>query len=1840
MVNKNSIYIGALTSFILDTKPYHSKLTEIQEVYQFFDELAVKVDERLFSTVLTKAAWPYSFFSDGQPELSPGLGKPMPLHHLAHPLIRAHAKNSDVTETRGAFKAYRDENTDLPAVPLAFDPKCLQGSGLSDAFVQRLGLKAFNEPLLEGHDVYLSNGAYVFQIKQALSTQPIVVGRFNEVYEITDGPFPLLVSLPFSNADSLVIIGPATQVTLGSISIDGPGQVTVSGLSSGPNYSPKFTERQNEGLLTEVTYNTQANALDVGNPASAVNRVGALLSQIEAQLAITPDTNASAELAALQVLVATPTLPSSYEALLNALIAASTPVLAGYAGWRGQDITIPYTDRYVDQTFAELSPALYFNSYIDLNQREDGSLGYADVHVGVLSITNVATDPIYQDYEEWTLVAVTATRLIISGNLSGSIGLVEVGSTFSSTKLAFSVSATGALTPGDTFKLTPRAKITVHYQAPLEAWSLISTNPLAYSRPLLASTRYGYLVSAAAVPNFVTLLDSSMQSTTIVLTATSSSTFTLSSTTEPMYTGLVTVNAAFNDGRLAFTVIAGSAYAFTPGDKFHIEIENSAAVAEDLDMYYGYDLDSYDAENLVFNNVNALAANYLEQIGFGYDSRFVGYDLNTFGLVLDPAAIGARHWRLRALPNALYPLLLQDGSPAQVSVIATDNPLDPFALTQFDMANDVTSEGTHSANDPDTVFDLKLFYSTSFELEFCDDLEVSAWSSVGIIPVGVPYTNSTHGLSFTIAQGAKPFIAGELSSSAYTTTSGAYSEYQTIGGDVISWTVQNPPPVQIGPASISGRNTPRLIMYGSSYYGATPARWVLTWTGMNVYQLQGIYTAGSLIGQSVFVTPITVNTADGRSFRSREHNIHFTVVQGLVGLSLGDSFSFETYSNAPTFLVHGSVSGWQQNATVGEWYWNGKIGFKIPAATVACFDYNSVEIAGTSSWMTAYGLVTLDDIRPNAPSCTYTAVSHTPGHWTLYRDGNVVNDGNTVLRDEYIALTMPTSVSGFPKPTLKFRVDGHEYALVQGNDLAVIRTTDSRTPTADDFVLLERTEFDALQISIKARDPVHQVVLDELAPNVTDLRFVDHNANSGVPLSVTSPETAVTTGWLPIIETWFDRPLSLAEFSDAATHVEVRAAATGEIVGTVESLSVDPSYPVVFRWDPTFHAKYLPLNTEAMVVTLGSGMDERVNVQMRDNATFLISGGGLADNMLFADLLTVAIAEDPQWLIRTSIDDVMAAIMADGPFGGFLPGYDNMELDFETGAGNVNDEDSPDGYYDAGVPFTDYFLQAQSLALLPSMTAPQQALHNDLISRLYPYLDNGDITTTTLTEFLTNIGANPPALPVFNDLINWTPVGNGFGIPAVGMGMDIAQNPEGAVGTAMVEAMSVLSTDEDCPGPYEFDTGDMDACSESTIILLLPDLPPCITPLMINTAGARVIVLSFAVPILIIPLVHVVWPNESFPTLAPIVQRLSPMKFMFSIPREEELKLIIGSCGVVIPATTLNGSMAALAFTGSSRTSTTSSLNGSLTSLAFTGSAQTPAATSLGGAINSMSFVGAVATLATASLGGAIDSMSFTGSASTPAAASLSGAIDSISFTGSAETPVTTASLNGAIDSMSFTGSTQAPVYRPFYGVDPNGLEVPLTIHPNSDAARAAWGVFCTPLAEEDFEGFAANTDMPVLATMGSVTGLFELTVLGTNEAIQVKENVPGNTNTVGRYSLPSATSSKFLQGVCYRVGSGNGFLKLTFSVPVKGFGIWCTDLGDFAGSMTVEYYDVSDNLIYSQPLNTTTYTQSWYNAAVSFVGLVADGGAVKIKSILFKATAATGDGDYFGLDRLTVALV
>jgi hypothetical protein len=134
--------------------------------------------------------------------------------------------------------------------------------------------------------------------------------------------------------------------------------------------------------------------------------------------------------------------------------------------------------------------------------------------------------------------------------------------------------------------------------------------------------------------------------------------------------------------------------------------------------------------------------------------------------------------------------------------------------------------------------------------------------------------------------------------------------------------VQSKPSFMPGAGSPSRLYQPALEIHTRSLDRVSiPSSWSITFNGDGTYNLSKIDS----------VNPYTIENIDlkdGCSFKNDD--IHFTIIPTIEGFFQGDTFNFTVGDRVENFLVYGSVSGWQPNAKIGEWYWNGKIGFKIP----------------------------------------------------------------------------------------------------------------------------------------------------------------------------------------------------------------------------------------------------------------------------------------------------------------------------------------------------------------------------------------------------------------------------------------------------------------------------------------------------------------------------------------------------------------------------------------------------------------------------------------------------------------------------------------------------------------------------------------------------------------------------------------------------------------------------------------------------------------------------------------------------------------------------------------------
>lgn len=163
----------------------------------------------------------------------------------------------------------------------------------------------------------------------------------------------------------------------------------------------------------------------------------------------------------------------------------------------------------------------------------------------------------------------------------------------------------------------------------------------------------------------------------------------------------------------------------------------------------------------------------------------------------------------------------------------------------------------------------------------------------------------------------------------------------------------NPIVVQEKPVFTAGANTPprlyqpALELHTRSLDRITvPSSWSVTFNGDGTYNLSKMSSEN----------PYTINNIDlkdGCSFKNDD--IHFTIIPTIEGFFPGDSFNFTIGDRVENFLVFGSVSGWQPNAKIGEWYWNGKIGFKIPKLEYFAKIYHTtVSVSPTADDQTWY----------------------------------------------------------------------------------------------------------------------------------------------------------------------------------------------------------------------------------------------------------------------------------------------------------------------------------------------------------------------------------------------------------------------------------------------------------------------------------------------------------------------------------------------------------------------------------------------------------------------------------------------------------------------------------------------------------------------------------------------------------------------------------------------------------------------------------------------------------------------------------------------------------------------
>lgn len=1338
-LNKNSAYIESLVSFILDTKPYHSKLTEINEEYRFYEEMHVNIKERLTWQNKADSHWLYEYYSNGNSENQKTKINRLYSHLFNTTKMRVGGENIN-------DKWFTWEVTELADVPMAYSKKSTSGLGVSQVKLKRESGKIL--PLVQSIDWHQSLGAFQFFINKTADG-----GKINPTWQSG-------IWRHRGDPDD-----PSTEID----------------------------------VINKVVTDTRDRDLDKSDPESAINKVMSILLKLRADVtALEVDLTfdefeqfhevyreIDLRLAIVEVGL---TLPRTYESLISDI-----------------NSTDKLRDRIkVKEIYAELqslTSSLFFGDFDERSVLEPGLIYYPTVDTDILWIGNIDVTPENEVYEEWIVYCQSyrTQQFNVVGSHSGFIGSFILGERFESELpglLSFDTRAKQEAKTGYTVTLIPGNRIAIHPNANLETWNIIKTNPIAYTRPVFWSDKYGYITDLEGTVGSVSFMTPDFpEKTTFILTYTGDGQFEMVNHEIPGYHKIVHVDTVFRDEMLGFTIHSAH-HPYVIGDEYYFFVENELARMINPGMYFGYDVDAYDNSNLgnpdkttnprlsqlasIINGQQLSAPATLEHVQFLFDTRFKEFD---FKYEVNEYSIHGRKYRATAVVDKDRPIYTTYKVPQtleQVDGSVDLNDPDSNLPVKYKVVDSVVNDPTKPAQyvqvdgivldlEEQDLPDLRLYYADKFKVSYSDDGFNTDFQYLdGYFSIGDEITHD--GLSFTIdSVEGKPFIAVIAVEYEKTflpdgTLVGRITKVVE-SGDILSFEIHNPPPVLIEPTHLIAQYTPHIHMHARAFHKVPAARCELTVLSDNKYK----YAAYRPDGVQLYETggSFSLNSemsAEGYSINA--FNTAFSVDQGY-GLYEGDRFTFNTFDEKPMFLVHGSVTGFTEPAQIDKWYWNGKIGFKVKSPVLAFYDQNDKQIS-------------------NSPfNVTYLNPHHGEEIYTITKDDNlggylVKNDHRNVVgltnalnefSDENISFVINTASWGSASH-FKIRVVVDVIDFFQGHDVVVLKSGHPAYTAKDgsDFWITKTTD-SALRLSVQTDSTLLTSLYPESVPYT---QFTSAQYGN-------SPELKLYDNWVPMVRTAKDSSTSLAQYYDPATSYEYRSSITGELIGNVDS--IDPlkmSETVYFSWDNDFFKKYMPINSHVNLLTVNQGYSENVKTYITETLKLLIRPGPFIDDVTSSDDIKPTITDYGYMEITMTEEDNPKIVIEDDRLNGYVVGYDNDGFnDYEIANLTEEERDALDKFYDEGQPIEIY-----SLLQKFNLTETERRL---IMERWQIYIYD---------ETLPNPAEVPPVTrdqwEFFLKMLKEDPAPgkrlvDQFGIPNRGMGLDIVDKPTSAVAKTQVQ---------------------------------------------------------------------------------------------------------------------------------------------------------------------------------------------------------------------------------------------------------------------------------------------------------------------------------------------------------------------------------------------------------------------------------------------------------------------
>jgi hypothetical protein len=581
----------------------------------------------------------------------------------------------------------------------------------------------------------------------------------------------------------------------------------------------------------------------------------------------------------------------------------------------------------------------------------------------------------------------------------------------------------------------------------------------------------------------------------------------------------------------------------------------------------------------------------------------------------------------------------------------------------------------------------------------------------------------------TLTIPAKPYLATKVFYSQYLTDDVNSLFTETVtNGDMYFFTVDNQP-TSIKEWYKSSVNFPHVIIHAKNMGAAIDAKWTITKQSSG-FLLAGLYTSGNNAGSQIYAKNLT-------ELSYQDSYLHFTIDAGKIGMQNGDKLEFETHASPFEYAVYGSYSGFTGYAKFNEWFSNGKIGFKLVPPTINLFENNTLITNGIS----AAGQIGVQGNKVG----TYV-LKGMGSKWALYLGTQLLGIGVNSIQTTDISVTMPNPTMATVIIQILSPFDfpfGHNSSIVI-----------NKLPQTGNVVNLKKTSFDYMQLAFSA--PITAVT--PLIPESIDLRFIDQVLVSDLTkYNVTSPELYLNRNFIPL-------DVKRPTYANNQVSTEINAL-TGERIGNINSNGL-------FSWDTSFHDSYLPVNTQISFLYGNTGTNEMVKVNMTERIHFFVDAGNLITDSFKEETVSVTMVESVVTKVKSTYDDAFSGIVLDGDFNGFLPGYSNLPYDAELLSGV--------GYYDYGYALSENFQKAKELLAKPSLTQDEEQLLRALEGAVGAFV-NGTVANTTFAQFVTNLDIMLPASQTPN-----------FGIPALGVAMDLQDNPAETSATGINEALVLV----------------------------------------------------------------------------------------------------------------------------------------------------------------------------------------------------------------------------------------------------------------------------------------------------------------------------------------------------------------------------------------------------------------------------------------------------------------